>query len=142
MKSRFVCLQIKNKKFKRDYSERKVFKNRALFSKSHSDFFQDYTERDWTACEIFQKMPKNLKQPETKISSFKPFSRRGFWADAWQRSPRSWYCKCPRHSLQVCTPFYSRRVWRSFSHRDSIWNHDKIFSSNPVAWIFLWNTTE
>ena len=36
-------------KFKHDHSDTKVFKNRALFSKSHeghSDFFQDYTERD------------------------------------------------------------------------------------------------
>lgn len=123
---RFHCLKQavesfvpvnEGQKFKHHCSDTKVFKNRDV--KANHIVFKMGLQRDWTAHENLQKMPKPITQPDTE-----PFSRRSLRAAAWQRSPRGW-CWAARGqgaaqmSLHVNQNMPgSRKVWRNIPHGD------------------------
>lgn len=83
MKSQFVCLKIRNKDLSMTILRKKRYLRTEFYSPKATQIFFKIILRDWTAPEILQKMPKNLTQRETRITSFKGY--------AWQRSPRNWY---------------------------------------------------
>lgn len=85
MKSRFVCLQIRNKNLSMTMLRERYLRTELYSQKNVQICFQYYPER-LNCTEILQNVPKNLTQPETKTIFFKHFSRRHFWADAWQRT--------------------------------------------------------